>query len=182
MLDLGSLPVLLAGNGSRALARLRALDEAGGNDVRIFAPEPTDALTAAAGARLVRRWPTAFDLEGRRILLVADAPDDVARPLAAHARGRDVLVNVEDVRDLCDFHIPAMIRRGDLLVTVSTGGRSPTLARLLRGEIEKRFGPEWSKRLEKLAVLRDQWISDGADRATVARRTEAAVAAEGWLS
>ncbi len=59
--------------------------------------------------------------------------------LAQLARDAGVLVNVEDVPDLCDFHVPAAVRRGDLLLTVSTGGRAPGLSRILREWLETPF-------------------------------------------
>ena len=69
---------------------------------------------------------------------------DLARELAARARRLKVLVNVEDVLPLCDFHVPAIVRRGELLLTASTGGQVPGLARRLREALAEQFGPEWT--------------------------------------
>jgi precorrin-2 dehydrogenase/sirohydrochlorin ferrochelatase len=71
------------------------------------------------------------------------------------ARERRVLVNMVDDIPNCDFAIPAIVRRGDLLLTVSTGGRSPALARRLREDLEDRFGPEWAEALRVLAEARE---------------------------
>ena len=60
-----------------------------------------------------------------QLLFVAGLPEGEARHLAGRARALGVLVNVEDVLPLCDFHVPAMVRRGDLLLTASTGGAVP---------------------------------------------------------
>src|SRR5262245_16488552 len=87
--------------------------------------------------------PGKADLEGLRILFIAGFAEDVSRQLVELARGAGILVNVEDVPSLCDFHVPAQIRRGDLLFTISTAGRSPGLARILRERLEASFGPEW---------------------------------------
>jgi precorrin-2 dehydrogenase/sirohydrochlorin ferrochelatase len=73
------------------------------------------------------------------------------------------------------------VRRGDLLLTASTGGQSPGLARLLREELEHRFGPEWSGRVEEIARERSAWRADGADANSVAERTRTLVKARGWL-
>ena len=67
------------------------------------------------------------------------------------ARDAGVPVNVEDVPELCDFHVPATVRRGDLLLTISTGGRAPGLSRILREWLEDRFDEQWTARLDDLA-------------------------------
>ena len=72
-----------------------------------------------------------------------------------------VLVNVEDVLPLCDFHVPAIVRRGDLLLTASTGGQAPGLARPLRESLAEQFGPEWTGRLKDLGLARAKWRAAG---------------------
>jgi precorrin-2 dehydrogenase / sirohydrochlorin ferrochelatase len=117
-----------------------------------------------------------------KLLLIADGiePGGVS-DLVAVARAAGTLVNVEDRPELSDFHSPAMVRRGDLLVTVSTGGRSPALARRLGRFLGEVFGPEWQARLEDLAVLRTQWREAGADPSTVSAWTEDWVERKGRL-
>ena len=83
---------------------------------------------------------------------IVDLPLAQAAPLARAARAAGCLVNVEDVIELCDFHNPAQVRRGDLLLTVSTGGKSPGLAARIRSELARTFGPEWSDRLNRIAA------------------------------
>ena len=67
------------------------------------------------------------------------------------------LVNVEDVKPWCDFHNPALVRRGDLLLTVSTNGRSPGLAARIRRQLAATFGAEWADRLSTIGRKRDAW-------------------------
>ena len=180
MLDLSSLPVILAGNGPQAARRLALLDEARAASVTVCAPAPVEALAAAAGRRLVRRWPTPAEVASAKLLLVADGIEASAlSDLVAVARAAGTLVNVEDRPELSDFHSPAMVRRGDLLVTVSTGGRSPALARRLGRFLGEVFGPEWQARLADLAALRSQWREGGADPSTVGAWTEAWVERNG---
>ncbi|HUD53327.1 precorrin-2 dehydrogenase/sirohydrochlorin ferrochelatase family protein, partial [Parvibaculum sp.] len=86
-----------------------------------------------------------------------------------------------DVKALCDFHVPSTVRRGDLLLTVSTGGKSPGLARRLRRYLEDLFDPDWAGRLQDLAERRDAWREEGLDMSEIGRRTEAHIDEKGWL-
>jgi precorrin-2 dehydrogenase/sirohydrochlorin ferrochelatase len=97
------------------------------------------------------------------------------------ARPAGILVNVEDVPELCDFHVPATVRRGDLLLSISTGGKAPGLARLIREWLEARFGPQWSYRLDHLGQRRAQWRGDGQSPSEVSRRTREFVEQRHWL-
>ena len=182
VLDLSILPVILAGNGPQALRRLALLDQDRAGLVTVYAPMASEALASAAGERLVRRWPTPAEVALAKLLLIADGIGaGVVSDLVAVARAAGTLVNVEDRPELSDFHSPAMVRRGDLLVTVSTGGRSPALARRLGRFLGAIFGPEWQSRLEDLAALRSQWREAGADPSMVGAWTEAWVERNGRL-
>jgi precorrin-2 dehydrogenase/sirohydrochlorin ferrochelatase len=182
VLDLAKLSVILAGNGPQAARRLALLDQDRAAHVTVCAPAPCAPLTEAAGARLARRWPTPAEVAQARVLLIADGVEPGAlRDLVAIARAAGTLVNVEDRPELSDFHSPAAVRRGDLLLTVSTGGRSPGLARRLGRFLGEVFGPEWQSRLEDLAALRTQWREAGADAPMVGAWTDAWVERHGQL-
>lgn len=115
------------------------------------------------------------------LLLVAGIERRAAEMLAARARAAGILVNVEDAPELCDFHVPAIVRRGDLVISASTGGRAPGLARRLREWLEERFGPEWSDHLQSISEARAGWRADGAAPGEVADRTRALISDNGWL-
>jgi precorrin-2 dehydrogenase/sirohydrochlorin ferrochelatase len=158
-----SLKAALIGQGD-ALARRQALLAEAGVDARML---PHDAPDEA--------------LAGLHLLFVAGLPEGEARALAARARALGVLVNVEDVLPLCDFHVPAIVRRGDLLLTVSTGGQVPGLSRRLRETLADQFGPEWTHRLRDLSQARARWRSEGLTPAEVSQMVRAHVEREGWL-
>lgn len=143
---------------------------------------PFPEAAKAAGPLLRNALPDAATLRGLRALWIADLPLSEAEALAAAARNAGVLVNVEDVPHLCDFHNLASVRRGDLLVTVSTGGRNPGLAALIRRRLESLFSDEWADRIEILSRKRRAWRAQGGGMQAVARLTETAVASsKGWL-
>jgi len=120
-------------------------------------------------------------LAGLKFLFVAGLDGERALSLASRARALGVLVNVEDEPELCDFHVPAIVRRGDLILTVSTGGRAPGLARRLREWLEQKFGQEWQGRLKTLSEARSGWRAEGIPPLEVSRRTSALIAEQGWL-
>lgn len=160
-----SLRVGLAGLGESFAHRRALLVEAGVRPAVIF----EDSL------------PSPGEIAGFNLLFVAGLDETVSGALAKSARAAGVLVNVEDRPALCDFHVPALIRRGDLLLTISTGGRSPALAKALREDIERRFGTEWDSRLVEIAVLRETLRSEGVDPGEVSERTRALIQGKGWL-
>ena len=116
-----------------------------------------------------------------RLLFVAGLPDGRSAELAGQAKAAGVLVNVEDRPELCDFFVPAVVRRGDLLISVSTSGKSPGLAKLLRQWIERQLGSHWSERLCEVAARRSEWRCEGLSPDQVSVRTQALSAAREWL-
>jgi precorrin-2 dehydrogenase/sirohydrochlorin ferrochelatase len=181
LLDLASVPVAIVGEGEAALRRLRLLETDGAGRITVFSPGPGSALAAAAGARLVARRPSFEDIAAQRILFVAGLAKPEAGRLAAAARGLGVLVNTEDVPALCDFHVPAIIRRGDLTLTVSTAGASPALARLLKQRIESAFDTRWGERLAEAAEWREVWRAQGLAGAKITELTEQRMHERGWI-
>ena len=153
----------LAGRGPERDRRAALLAEAG-VEVRLL-PEPvSDDLLASL-----------------QVLFVAGIPEGEARVIATRARRLGVLVNVEDVMPLCDFHVPAMVRRGELLLTASTGGHAPGLARALRETLADQFGPEWTLRLKELGLARAKWRSQGLSPREVSQNVREMIARMSWL-
>ena len=160
-LDLSQLSILLIGTGPATERRLKSLREAGCEPKHLS--EAPEAIPAA------------------QIIFIADFDEATSERLYRAGKANGALVNVEDKRQFCDFHVPAIIRRGDLLMTVSTGGASPTLARKIRDIIGKLFGQEWAERTSEIAALRKGWRAQGASMQQVAANTEKHLADKGWL-
>jgi precorrin-2 dehydrogenase/sirohydrochlorin ferrochelatase len=173
-LDAAAMPIAVAGRGLGLLRRFRALKAGGAGNLLLFTDEPVDAGEAVRPLPIRRG-----DLAGIRALWITGLPDAEAADLAALARSERVLVNVEDRPALCDFHSVAEVRRGDLLLTVSTGGASPGLAARIRARLAGEFGPEWADRLAQLRGQRAVWRCDGRD---LAAETDALLQANGWLA
>lgn len=181
VLDASRLKLLLVGAGDAAERRLAWLDAAGAIDLALHAEAPSPALARAAGHRLIARLPTETELGAAQLVFISERDAPYARSLAVAARAAGALVHVEDAPALSDVHVPAVLRRGELMITVSTGGASPGLAVQMKRFLGLLFGPEWQGRLDDLAALRRGWREDGADAETVARRTEEWISRQGWL-
>ena len=115
------------------------------------------------------------------VIMVAGLPREQAEQIVelAHAAGK--LVNVEDINDLCDFYFTANVRRGDLVIAVSTSGASPTLARKIRDIIAGMFGEEWASRTQEIFQARKRWKAEGSDMKNVVENTDRMLAQKGWL-
>lgn len=180
-LDPAHVRMALVGQGPLAKRRLAQLLE-GGAAPAVYSPEADAELATLAGDGLRRALPSPGELDGVQLLFVVGIADEAAEALARQARDRGILVNVEDVIPLCDFHSPSVIRRGDLLLTVSTGGKNPALAQVLRERLETLFPAVWADRLAELAALRDRLRGAGAKGPEVLRACRDLIAAKGWLS
>ena len=172
-LDPAALPMAVAGRGAGALRRFHALQAGGARDLRLFTDQPADMGVAARPLPASRA-----DLAGLGALWITGLPDETAAELAALARSERVLVNVEDRPALCDFHSVAEIRRGDLLLTVSTGGASPRLAARIRARLGQ---PNTAPNLEhdRLATAAPIAARPGAEQGSdVAALTDALLEAQ----
>lgn len=179
--DLTRLPVLLIGGGSQAERRCRLIREAGVGRLRVLSPSPSEGLIALAGEALERREPAPEDFSAARIVFIADCDRATSEALAEAARAAGCFVNVEDVTLLCDFHVPAIVRRGDLVFSVSTGGRSPALARAIRDDLAARYELDWAARVAAIGTARDAWRAEGLSLDEISARSAALIAEKGWM-
>jgi precorrin-2 dehydrogenase / sirohydrochlorin ferrochelatase len=113
---------------------------------------------------------TPEDLDGA-FICVASSSDAAERDaIARAARDRGVLVNVMDDISNCDFAAPAIVRRGDLVLAISTGGASPAVARKVREDLERRFGAEWAETLAVISEVRRETLPALGDLRVRAKR------------
>ncbi len=153
----------------RRLAWLRGL----GASPTVFSDEPSEELRARAGSALVGRLPQEGDLVRLAALWIVDVDVVAERRLAEAVRLSGILVNVEDAKGHCDFHTPAVVRRGKLVLAAGTGGASPAAAAIVRERLEEVFPEEWAEALDEVARARIALRKAGArleDLNTDARR------------
>ncbi len=150
--------VLIVGGGEVAAAKARALLE-GGAAVRLVAPEigaEVKELTGQAGVAIELREFTPEDLEEVWMAIAATDRHELNQFVFELAERRKILVCSVDQPSRSNFIAPAVLRRGDLLITVSTSGRAPALAARIRNYLGEIFGEEYGLILDRLRVVRER--------------------------
>lgn len=154
-LNLDGERVLVVGGGrvaERKVAQLRAA----GAVVTVVAPEATETLVADPDVRWHQREYRRGEAASYRLVMTATDDPKVNRQVARDGRSANVWVNSADDPANCAFILPAVVRRGDLQIAVSTNGRSPAMARWLRRQLEQRYTEVHAELLEVLSEVRDE--------------------------
>ena len=147
----GHLKTLVIGDGQATSRRLQMLKEAGVKNVKHFKTIPEEK-----------------EFDDVNIIYSSDFDDDISEKIFTIAESKKLLINTEDKTKFCNFHAPAIIRRGDLLLTVSTAGKGPRLARRIKAILENMFGYEWKENLEHLSQVREEYKKQGFKFETMA--------------
>jgi len=157
---------LVVGAGKIGEPKIGGLLETGAR-IRVVSLDasPTVREWARAGKiELEVRAFSAEDLDGAFLAIVATNSRTLNERVYREAQSRAVLCNVVDVPDLCDFFYPAIVRRGDLQIAVSTAGQSPSLAQKIRQQLEKQFGPGYASWVAELGETRQFILSSDLDK------------------
>jgi precorrin-2 dehydrogenase/sirohydrochlorin ferrochelatase len=157
-LNLKGKQVVVIGGGEVAERKVESLLDTGAS-VAVVSPDVTPGLASLANSKLIelhRRRYVRGDCKGADLVLSATDDPEVSRAVWEEAKAAEILVNTADEPALCDFIMPAVIRRGDLTIAISTGGTSPALAARLREELSRILGPEYELLLELLAQVRPE--------------------------
>jgi siroheme synthase-like protein len=155
-LDLTGRPCFVIGGCAMAEEKVRGLIAAGAR-VTVISPDLTSGLAGLAveaNVDFIARRYRRGDLRTAFLVVVVSQAPPVVQAVWAETRGRNILVNTLDNVPHCDFIAPAIVRRGDLTVAISTGGKAPVMAVRLRQKLEKELGPEHARFLELAGMLR----------------------------
>lgn len=154
--DIEDQPCLVVGGGGIAEEKTAALLDCGA-DVTVISPDATAALRDRADRgeiNWIARQYEPGDVRGHRLVISATDSTVVNERVYRDAEAEGVMVNVVDVPALCRFIVPSVVRRGDLCIAISTGGKSPALAKKIRGQLEGAFGTEYAVLLDLLGQYR----------------------------
>ncbi len=158
-LNLVGRPVLVVGGGRIAHRKVQQLLAAGG-DVTVIAPDIVDEL-ALLPVSVVRRRYEPGDASRFRLVITATGDTDVDQLIYDECEESGVWVNSADDPERCAFTLPATLRRGSLMITVSTGGASPALASWMRSHLELAITEEYADVVSRLALERARIHANG---------------------
>ncbi|HWJ41679.1 MAG TPA: bifunctional precorrin-2 dehydrogenase/sirohydrochlorin ferrochelatase [Candidatus Limnocylindrales bacterium] len=171
-LDVTGRECVVVGGGEIAARKVESILEAGAH-VTVVSPRlspPMDAIVASGLATHIARDYQPGDIRGCVLVYAATDDPKLHRELAAEARALGIPINVVDVPELCTFIAPAVVKRGELQIAISTGGASPAFAARLRRALEDQFGTEYARTLEVLRAARRRLHAQEIDPAVRMRQ------------
>ena len=161
-LDINNRKCLVVGGGSVGTRKVKTLIRCGAV-VMVVSMEFSHALSSLADddqVTLIKRSYESSDLEGMFLVIGATSNEGLNRRVSEDAEKRNMLCNIADVPDACNFILPSIVNRGDLLIAISTSGRSPAFAKKLRRELEGQFGEEYSVFLKLMGAVREKLLNE----------------------
>lgn len=157
-LNLTGRRALVVGAGRVGLEKIEGLLNCDAR-VTVVAPEAIDGFDRIVDEHESVEWRRReyepADLDGHFLVIAATSDTELNRRVYADAEERAMLVNVVDVPELCNFILPALVRRPPLTIAISTAGASPALAKRMKREISASFGEEYARLAELLDEVRD---------------------------
>lgn len=156
-IDIEDRDVVIIGGGNVCARKAETMLKYGAR-VTIVSPEFTEEIEQwgrEGKLALKRKRYEDADLEGANIVIASTDEQSVNEQVAADCRRRRIPVNVVDVTPLCEFIVPAIVESGSIQIAVSTGGKSPALARTLKEDLQRMIGPEYAEVNDVLGTLRE---------------------------
>ncbi|OQY07114.1 MAG: siroheme synthase [Desulfobacteraceae bacterium 4572_123] len=160
-LDIKNRHCLVVGGGRVGLRKVKTLIECGAS-VTVISPEVEDELQLLSKntAITIKQRPyRSTDLDNMFLVIGATDNEDLNRRISEDAEKVNMLCNIADRPKVCNFILPAIIRRGDLVLTVSTSGKSPAFAKKLKTDLENEFGGEYADFLRLMGAVRKKLLS-----------------------
>ena len=162
----------MVGGGNVAFRKAQALLEYGAA-VTVVAPQFCAECAALGGnIALIKRTFEPQDIDGAALVCAATDDSDCNRLVHRLCAARNIPVNVADIPELCTFYFPALVRRGDVVVGISSGGSSPALARTLRKHIDSFLPQTLARTAARLKALRTELLQRGEHPARNAEYNE----------
>lgn len=164
-LDLTNKKCLVVGGGNVAERKVLSLLECGAL-VYVVSPDLTPVLKSLFEESLIQYRQgkyQSYDLADKFLVIGAAGTETVNRQVADDCAQRNLIVNIVDDPTKGSFFVPASLKRGSLTIAVSTGGKSPLLARKIKEELENAYGTHYEEFLDLLGYLREDVIKNVAD-------------------
>jgi len=164
-IKLDEVNTLIVGGGNVALEKLEALLKNNPNaNVLLVAPKFKKAIQNIAynyhNIEIVWKHYQASDLQSKQLVIAATDDPILHELIRADAKARNILVNVADTPNLCDFYLGATVKKGDLKIGISTNGKSPTFAKRLKEVFNASLSEDIEELLEHLHKVRNRLKGD----------------------
>lgn len=163
LVDLRGKKVVVVGGGGVALRKIKTLMECGAS-VEVISRELAPELKEFEDKGKIRVLGREFreeDLKGAFMVIAATDDATLNSRISKYARDRDMLVNAVDQPSDCNFIVPSVIRRGDLVIGISTSGKSPAMAKRIREKLGGQFGSEYEDFLVMMGKIRKEILAQG---------------------
>ena len=160
-LDMTNKRCVVVGGGEIAERKVERLLECGAQ-VTVVSKSLTPVLKARKKTGQMDHIDRDYEdqaLDGAFMVIGATNRNDVNERISKDAMTRGLLVNIVDDPNRCNFILPSLVQQGDLSIAISTGGKSPALAKKLRKELEKQYGPEYQTLLVIMGILRKRILA-----------------------
>jgi precorrin-2 dehydrogenase/sirohydrochlorin ferrochelatase len=160
-LDMTNKRCVVVGGGDIAERKVERLLECGAQ-VTVVSKSLTPVLKARKKTGQMDHIDRDYEdqaLDGAFMVIGATDRNYVNERISKDAMARGLLVNIVDDPDRCNFILPSLVQQGDLSIAISTGGKSPALAKKLRKELEKQYGPEYQTLLVIMGILRKRILA-----------------------
>jgi precorrin-2 dehydrogenase/sirohydrochlorin ferrochelatase len=159
-LDINNRNVLVVGGGGVGTRKVRTLLACGARVtvVSLEASRQLRDLATAGEIVLEERSYQSGDLSGMFLVIGATNDEKLNRQISGDADRLNTLCNIADRPEVCNFILPSIVHRDDLVITISTSGKSPALAKKLRKALENQFGEEYGTLLRLMGAIRKKLL------------------------
>jgi len=164
-LKLDRFNVLIVGGGATALEKTTAiLNNSPFTSITLLAekilPEIVSLSKSNKNIHLLRKIFEAEDIRGKDVIISAVNNKNLSKEIYLLAKSQNILINVADTPDLCDFFLSSIVKKGDLKIAISTNGKSPTFAKRVKEVLNDSFPEETQEILNNLAAIRNHLKGD----------------------
>ena len=164
-LDIRNRKCLVVGGGDVGTRKVMTLLECGAS-VTVVSPVASEKLLNLAETGLITLKKRAYiesDLNGMFLVICTTDKEKLNRQVSRNAEKLNMLCNIADRPDACNFILPALVKRGDFVIAVSTSGESPAFAKKIRKDLEKQYGEEYAEFLKLMGAIRKKLLGNSRE-------------------
>jgi len=161
-LDIRNRKCLVVGGGAVGTRKVMTLLDCGAK-VTVVSTDVAEKLQELSDSDIIKLEKRPFqisDLDEMFLVMGATDNQEINREIHSEAERLGILCNIADRPEDCNFILPAIVNRGDLIIAISTSGQSPAFAKKMRKDLEKEFGTEYAEFLKLMGEIRNKLLSE----------------------